>query len=457
MKKIFDTAISVLAMSVMLASCSLSDLVDVDKPQLGADIDHEYLDTRAGALGLLYSTLGSLQAGISVSALEVGQFTDELTARPYTSGIERSDTRVELESSIGVKGIPFLAYGSLQASRVTAGYARYFLRRNHDSTLNFAVSAAYSYEGYAIMMLAENLCSGVPLSEAPYGGVAVYGRALPSDSLFRIAISKFDSALAIQHDSVSYVTLAKIGKGRALMALKLYEEAAQTVSDIPTSAEYNIYYTEAATSIPNSSSTRIENAYWTHIPGAIPQPNDLYEIVNREGGNGLVWFSNPASLDPRLPVTVSRSTEGVYSFPAIVRQMKFTNGSPVIKLATGIEARMIEAEYMLSANDPNWIDAVNEARATKSLPDLSSPVTATQSIDLLFSERAFWFYGHATRLADMRRLVRQYGRLVNSVYPIGSYSRSLNVYTYGDAVVFIPAIAEFQNNYNYSGCLNRNP
>lgn len=456
MKKIFECITSAFVIAVF-ASCSLADLVNVDKPQLGTDIDHKYLDTREGSLGLLYSTLGSLQAGVSKAALEVGLFTDELTARPYNSSIESSDTRVEFTDINGIVGISFPAYSDLQAARVRAGHARYFLRRQNDSTLNFAISAAYAYEGYAIMMLAENLCSGVPLSEAPYGGTAVYGRAIPSDSLFRIAISKFDSSLVIQHDSASYITLAKIGKGRALMSIGMYEKAAQAVSDIPTSADYNIYYTEAATSNPNSVRATVENAFWTNtnILGVV-KPNDLYEIVNLEGNNGLMWFTDPESIDPRLPVTVT-SSQGVYTFPAIVRQMKFINGNVVLKLASGIEARMIEAEYQLSTNDPHWIEEVNEARRTLALSDLVSPSITTQKIDLLFNERALWFYGHATRLSDMRRLVRQYGRIINSVYPVGSYNRSAAIYTYGDATVFIPTDPEFMDNYNYSGCINRNP
>ncbi len=460
MKIIIRTILSTLGTLSALAACSLSDIVKVDKPQTGTEIDHEYLDTRAGALGLLYSTLGTLQKGVSKGALDVSLLTDELTSgQNITSSAASSainkDSRNQEESANGIAGLQFSAYAELQTTRTRAGYARYFLRRQKDSTLNFAISAAYSYEGYAIVMMAENLCSGIPLSEATYDGDAIYGRSLSTDSVLRIAISKFDSAIAVQHDSTSYLWLAKIGKGRALMSLGLYEDAAQTIADVPISATYNLYYTQAIT--PNIPSPRVLNAFWTNSnDGGSIKPNDRFEITNQEGLNGLIWFVNPESVDPRLPVTVVENN-GEYTFPPYVRQQKFINGTVLFKLATGIEARLIEAEYLLSKGESDWIAPLNAARATVGLADTISPSNVTESVDLLFRERALWFYGQATRLADMRRLVRQYGRNVNSVYMIGGYTRSNSIFTYGDVTLFIPGLDEFDRNYNYSGCINRNP
>jgi hypothetical protein len=58
--------------------------------------------------------------------------------------------------------------------------------------------------------------------------------------------------------------------------------------------------------------------------------------------------------------------------------------------------------------------------------------------------------GH--RLGDLRRLVRQYARPVNAVYPIGI---SIQNTPYGPDVNI--AISEDEaNNPNFHGCLNRN-
>lgn len=465
LKRISGSFIITVAACVILSGCSLDSIVKVDNPQIGDEVDLKYLDTREGALGLLHSTLGSLQRAVDFLSLEVGNITDELTARPYNSpenqyGSPGADTRVETSHAQGVRGLQLSAYNDLQTTRVTAGYSRHFLNRQADSSLNYAVSSTYAYEGYAITMLAENLCSGVPLSDVRYGEKVVYGKALSTDSLLATALSKFDSALSVRHDSSRFVTLATIGKARALMSLGRYADAAQVVAAVQPGDNFTITYTETVTPIPNSAIPQALNAFWTNStpqPGRSSTVQQGHEIVNFEGGNGLMWFSDPKNIDPRLPVDVSIVDDTLYVFPGVVRQRKFAHGNVTFELASWIEAKMIEAEHLLSTDNPAWIDPLNEARRSVGLADLASPATQAQRVNLMFSERAFWFYLHGTRLSDMRRLVRQYGRSVNSVYPVGSYNRSSQVYTYGDATVFIPSVHEFVENQNYSGCINRTP
>jgi hypothetical protein len=461
MNKLLRNTVAGVAMLGALTGCSLDSLVKVKDPQVGADVDLDYLETRAGALALLYSTLGSLQSAVSQTAENVSYFTDELISRPYSSldgnlPDYSPDSRFEvMHTTSGVQGIQFPAYGTLQMARIKATQARYFLKFQADSSLNYAISASYAYEGYAIVLLAENVCSGVPLSDAPYGEPVIYGRALSTDSLFRIAVAKFDSALMLSHDSARFRTLAKIGKARALVSLGEYAEAAQTVSDVAPGDTYTLTYTEEITPDPNAVIPSAGDAFWTISTSTRPQ-SLLTEIVNLEGMNGLIWYSDPTNIDPRLPVTVT-TTGGVSSFPSVVRQRKFPNGNVTFPLARWVEAKMIEAEHLLNSSDPTWIDAINEARRTVGLPDTTAPATKAEQIDLLFRERAYWFYGEGTRLSDMRRLVRQYGRPVNSVYPVGAYTRSRQVFSYGEATTFIPSVNEYISNYNYTGCIHKNP
>ncbi len=445
----------------LLTGCSLDNIVKVDKHQIDRDVDPKYLDTRQGALGLLYSALGSFQEAFSETSLYTGVLTDELTSRPYmiTADYRKSlgtgiDARVEPDNYLIGKGISFGPYAQLQATRIKAGYARHFLRRQSDSSLGYAISASYAYEGYAMTLMAENLCSGIPLSDVQYGKESVYGKAIPTDSLLKIAVSKFDSALSISHDSVRYTLLARIGKARALVSLGRYEDAANTVSDVQQNDKFRLTYTETAAS--GTSSTTPADAFWTMDGNSSKARQAGHEIVNREGINGLVWYTNPNNIDPRLPVTVQKVAD-TFTFTPVVRQAKFPSGSISVNLASWVEAKLIESEYLLSIDDPQWLSPLNEARRSIGLSDTTAPSSMKDKTDLLFRERAYWFYGHGTRLSDMRRLVRQYGRPINSVYPIGEYSRASDVFTYSDAVVFIPSIREHNENYAYSGCINRNP
>lgn len=441
----------------LASGCSMSDIVKVDKPQLGTDIDHDYFKTGPGALALLNSSIGTLQEVISSISKNVGIFTDELA--DYTpSGPAPLDSRTVGNRDRGVSGIQLLGYAQLQAVRVRSGFARYFLKQLNQPRYNFAVSATYALEGYSIVILAENLCSGVPLSQTSYGGEVVYGVALSTDSLFKIAVSKFDSALAIDHDSTKFKTLARIGKGRALMALGRYSEAAEAVADVQPGDSYRLYYTQASTPTPTGPGTTSRDAFWTTTNNtANPQSNqDPYELRNFEGGSGIQWYSNPYAVDPRLPVTVN-TADTIKTFPLIVRQRKYVDGNIIFKLAEWAEAKVIQAEDLLNKNDPNWIEPLNVARRTVGLPDIVSPANTNLRVDLLFRERAYWFYLNGTRLADLRRLVRNYGRETNSVFPSGSYPKSAYVFSYGDAVVFIPSASEFVDNQKYDGCLHLNP
>jgi hypothetical protein len=74
-------------------------------------------------------------------------------------------------------------------------------------------------------------------------------------------------------------------------------------------------------------------------------------------------------------------------------------------------------------------------------------------VNQLFRERAFWMYLTAHRLGDMRRLVRQYTRGRETVYPTGAYFKGG---VYGTDAVMIPSQAE-QNNPDYPGCTDKNP
>jgi hypothetical protein len=195
-------------------------------------------------------------------------------------------------------------------------------------------------------------------------------------------------------------------------------------------------------------------------------PSDL------EGGNGLNFVS---ARDPR--VVVARDAAGnpttrlgqdgstrAYTIQG------YPNGAAPSKLATGVEARLIEAEAALQAgNTAAWLAALNAPRADAAvraafsitgaagapdpLPPLTDPGTAAARLDLLFRERAFWMYLTTHRVGDLRRLVRQYGRAATAVWPTGAYFKGG---TYGTDQNIKPSIAE-TNNPTWKGCTDRNP
>ena len=73
---------------------------------------------------------------------------------------------------------------------------------------------------------------------------------------------------------------------------------------------------------------------------------------------------------------------------------------------------------MDAGDGAGFVTLINTARATRTgLAPLTDPGTKDARVNLLFRERAFWFWLTAHRLGDLRRLVRQYGRGAETVFP----------------------------------------
>ena len=82
----------------------------------------------------------------------------------------------------------------------------------------------------------------------------------------------------------------------------------------------------------------------------------------------------------------------------------------------------------------------------------TDPGNDAARVSLLFREKAFWTFGRGQRLGDLRRLVRQYGRPQDQVFPTGVHYKGG---TYGPDVN-LPVVQAEENNPNFKGCLDRN-
>jgi hypothetical protein len=195
---------------------------------------------------------------------------------------------------------------------------------------------------------------------------------------------------------------------------------------------------------------------------------------NALGGNGLRYVSagdpTKSAPDPRVlwvAVSVPPRFPGMPQNPPFPIPAQFISGDAPITLGGGIEARLIEAEAKLQANDiEGWAGALNDLRAhaiTPAIPDLPTDSTTAASDTLrenvMFHERAFWLYGTGHRLGDLRRLVRQYHHAQARVFPIGNMfpnENEVNMF-YSNNTNFVPPQGELDTNPYYHGCQNRDP
>ncbi|HEX7023599.1 MAG TPA: RagB/SusD family nutrient uptake outer membrane protein, partial [Gemmatimonadales bacterium] len=327
------------------------------------------------------------------------------------------------------------------------------------------IGEAYDLEGTIYNYLGEHYCSGVPISTAADDGTLTFGEPLTTVQLFEEAVKRFDSAL-VYHGPASNTTItnfAKVGKGRALLNLGQYAAAAAAVAGVPTTFTYNTTHTTAL--------GRQQNGVFVFL-----SQTERFTVANLDGTNGLPFRD---AQDPRVPwARVPANDVGFDNATPQYDQGKYASETAPLGIATGVEARLIEAEAQLKAGDPGaWLTTLNTLRATAgltptvfpagfpaafpALTPLADPGTATAREDLMFRERAFWLYLSGHRLGDLRRLVRQYGRTADAVFP-GGGGKPYIINGNNKGGVFgnevnLPVPFDEQNNPNFTGCLDRNP
>jgi hypothetical protein len=190
------------------------------------------------------------------------------------------------------------------------------------------------------------------------------------------------------------------------------------------------------------------------------QGNGRYSLSENEGVNGLPFRS---ANDPRVPwIRDPAQPDGFDASYPLYKIRKYNAFTSPVVLASGVEARLIEAEAALQAGQTDtWLQKLNALRAdvaslmtaqvpgypvtAPTLAALTDPGTAEARRSLMFSERAFWLFGTGHRLGDLRRLVKNYGLSQTQVYPNGDYHKGG---LFGADVVF-PVDFDEGNNPNF--------
>ena len=402
----------------------------------------------AGAGHLFYGVMSSV-------VLTSGTFTDEFIGTDF---VGHSGDGFLLDA----RRPPTASFPTSEASnfqglmnvRINLVYAISALQQ-YAPTNTALIAQMYAFKGYVEMILAEEYCNGIPFSSIDFNGNMVLGSGTTTTDTYAMATTHFDSALALASPGSNVAYLAAVGKGRTLADLGQFSAASAAVSGVPASFVNNLEFS-ANTSLSQTNTTW--NNIYTGYDG----------IGDRQGGT--TWFPGNgggipfvSAHDPRLPTALlGNGNDGYtprYNFTG------WTGFASPQRLATGVEARLIQAEAALQANNGDtatagtgWLGILNNLRATAiapAMPPLADPGSYAARVDLLFYERAFWNFSTANRMSDLRRLVRQYGRAADSVFPSGVWKDGL---PYGTDVNFaIPTVAGGYEatNPNFKGCIDR--
>jgi starch-binding outer membrane protein, SusD/RagB family len=421
-----------------MVGCNLESQLDITDPDVLNIGDY---NSPAGAnpvrLGVLQDfavVFSGTQDGLVVLS---GNMADEIYSTDTFDDRLFPNQRTSNEQLAAVEG----TYRNLH--RVRAGATRVIpILQEFAPTTPANIGEMYAIRGYSENYFAELFCSGVPFSSE-----TTFGEPLTTSQMLTTAVASFDSALALAGTDARVRPLAQIGKARALLNLNRPADAAAAVQGVPTSYRYQTFHSQAT--------GRQENGIWNALSVTAPRYSMYIEAEAQ-----VQFLRTPA--DPRAPWRTTTRVGFNSAHRNLPEQLKYTR-SGAVNLADGIEARLIELEARLrggSAADRQAVFAgLNELRATGITPAMSpiatAPATQDEAVSLLFEERALWMWLTGHRLGDLRRLVRQYNRPANSVFPSGAMRAPLSG-SYGSDVNYVIPAAE-RNNPKFGGCLDRAP
>lgn len=433
----------------VLSGCNTSDILAVSDPDI---LNPDGLQTAVGADPLRYGVISDFTIAFDGStdsfATVSGNMADELRTSDTFAGRLLVDKRFMDDNLQEMTTV----YLRLHKARAGATYAIKVLKEVAP-TPKFNIGQLYVYRGFTEDFFGELYCSGVPFSELD-GTTTILGEPQTTAQVFTRAAATFDSALVYADTSTRVKYAAAVGLGRVLLNQGKFAAAAAAVAGVPTSFRLQSEHCFGSGCNENG------------IYNAAMAPQSRYTPTSNEGINGLNFL--PAIDDPRLPWTPSTRAgfnSAVWTPQYMPVSLKPLRGGPNV-LADGIEARLIEAEARLQGGtqaDRNATFALlNELRATgltasgtvgmDAIPG-TAPTTQAAAVDQLFRERGIWLYLTGHRLGDMRRLIRQYGRGAETVFPTGEQGAPLSG-SYGTDVNF-PVPASEKNNPNFTGCIDR--
>jgi hypothetical protein len=444
---------------LLVAGCDRvkSELLAPQNPGL---VDPNATATPTAALALRVGALGRFKQVVN------GNFNESIWQYGGTLADEYKNADFEA-GRIGVdqrNTDPLISwnYGGVTQSR---GFSRDAIAAMKTYTPDSAsfIGEMYMELAFFEMTLADNYCNGIPLGHT-INGAMTNGAPLTIMQVYDSASAHLDTAIQLSAGpdagSVYVNRISRVLKGRVLVAKGDYANAATFVTStaVPTSYQYVMTF----------SATSGSNGLWgVNNSTARISVGDSADVVNGQPNvvkNALPFAS---ANDPRVPVlrgdlaTPKVQAEDGVTVPFYLSLLYKGQFDPLV-IASGIDARLIEAEAKLNAGDyPGMMGGLNALRTTSQtianykvgvMPALAAtPATKDEAINLFFREKAFWTFGRGQRLADLRRLVRNYKRTDAQVLPTGAFFKGGS---YGTDENF-PVPSSEQVNPLFTSCLDR--
>lgn len=436
--------------ALFLGACDLNH--ELLQPQQPGVIDPTAVANATAADALYVGALSrwktSMDAGEGIWNWE-GLFTDEMRSVDTFTQRQNADQRNLQTDDNVLLGI----YNNSQQARGRARDAiNALLAYDPSATGKQHVGEMYLMMGYIEMEMSQAFCNGIPFGEM-VNGQPSYTAPLTNADGFKLAIARLDTALkyvtGTDAGTLAIKYAVQVTRARAMVDLGDYAGAAAEVASVPTSFQYNFTF----------SQTTSDNAWWT-----LGASRRGYSAGDSTDIGGQILNAIPFARlnDPRVSITDThtKAEDNVSNF---VNTNTYGRDDP-IPVLSGIDARLIEAEAKLQANDvPGMMGILNALRTSPrvlgifnvpAMTALPTPASQTAATDLFFREKALWQFQRGYRMDDLRRLVRQYGRAQDRVFPSGGFTSSAApLGQYGSQVAF--PVPDYERvNPNFKGCID---
>lgn len=429
-------------------------------PQNPGLVDPTAVGSPTAALALRVGAIGRYKQVVNGNVTEStwqysGTLVDEFKNADFSSD------RISVDQRITDAAVSW-NYGGVTQSR---GFVRDAIAamKTYTPDSTALIGELYMELAFFEMTMADNYCNGIPLGHT-VAGVQTQGTPLTILQVYDSASAHLDTALSLSGAkadvySVYINNAARVWKARVLIAKDKANAAAAAalVATVPTAFIYDMTF---------SASGGLNGMWQLNNSTARISVADSFDIVG--GSVNLIKNALPfaSAKDPRVPVVNGDSIspklppEDGVTRPFYLGQL-YKNSTDPLVLASGVDARLYEAEAKLQGGDiAGMMTILNALRAASPtigvtkipvMSPLASPPDVNTATSLLFREKAFWTFGRGQRLPDLRRLIRQYGRTQDQVFPTGVYFKGG---VYGTDVNF-PVPSQEQVNPLFTSCMDR--
>lgn len=456
------------AVLVVASGCDVKN--ELLSPQNAGTVDQTAVSSPAGAAALKVGAMGRLKfvvadpgpAGFGGSSIWEASalMSDEFMNSDFQNSQNDIDART-------------ISPDNQVSNYIRTTQARGFIRdaiaaeTQFEPTKTTDIGELWMSLGFIEMTLAENLCNGIPLGANKVGQVDYSGadfKPRTNAEVFAVALTHVDSALALvgsgtSTDAVAVRNAALITKARILVDLGQWDAGAALVpaATVPTAYQY-LFITQAGSNADDLGIWTLNNSIARYSVG---DSTVIYGGKQFQTLNAIPFASLNDARVPILKGTDAKiPAEDAGATPLFIQQIYKGRDDPIAMVA-GVDARLIEAEAALRAG--RFTDVMTTLNALRAAPPklgnfqpavmtpLAQPATADAVTSLFFREKALWQFGRGQRLSDLRRLVRQYGRAQETVYPAGQQYKGVPYGT--DTALPVPDAERV--NPQFSGCIDK--